>query len=118
MRLRLVQERLLQTNDAGGDATSVLPQIQPEVGGDLVVATAPGTQLSAQRAEAFDQPALERCVHVLVVDARLEPASGHVGVQLVETGEHRLELAIGEEAGSMKDPCVGSRSSQVVGSEP
>ena len=42
----LVEECLLQTGDAGGDAPGVVPQEQPQVGRYLVVAAAPGAKLS------------------------------------------------------------------------
>ncbi len=48
----------------------VVAQVQPQVGGDLVVAGAPGAQLAAERAEPLQQTALQRRVHVLVLDRR------------------------------------------------
>ena len=48
----------------------VVAQVEPQVGGDLVVAGPAGAQLAAERAEPLQQAALQRGVHVLVLDGR------------------------------------------------
>jgi hypothetical protein len=72
--LGLVDQRGLQLGEPARDQPRVVAQVQPQVGGDLVVAAAAGPQLAAERAEPLEQPALERGVHVLVGDRRPERA--------------------------------------------
>ena len=94
-------------------------QVEPQVGGDLVVAAAAGAQLAAERAEPLEQAALEGGVHVLVVDRRPERRrSRDRGVEVVERGEHLAELVVVEQAGAVQHPGVRPRGGQVVGREP
>ena len=67
----------------------VRTQEQPQIGRHLVVATAAGAQLAAERAEPIDQPALERGVHVLVGGSGHERARLAGGVEIGERVEHR-----------------------------
>ena len=69
------------------DLPHVVAQVQPQVGGDLVVAAAPGAQLAAERADPLEQAALERGVDVLVVGAGPERAVARVAVEVVEGAE-------------------------------
>ena len=59
-------QRVLQRRQLAGQRAHVVAQVEPQVGGDLVVAAAAGAELAAQRAELLGEPALERLVHVLV----------------------------------------------------
>ena len=70
--LGLVDQRGLQLGQPADDEPGMVAQVQPQVGGDLVVAAAAGPQLAAERAEPLEQPALKRGVHVLVGDRRPE----------------------------------------------
>ena len=82
------EQRELQGRQLRHQGPDVVPQVQPQVGGDLVVAAAPGPQLAAERAELLEQPALEGLVHVLVGLDRRERAGGHLGGQLGERADH------------------------------
>ena len=66
----------------------MVAQVQPQVGGYLVVTAAPGAQLAAQRAKALEQAALQGGVDVLVGDRRPERALLNRAVQVVERLEH------------------------------
>ena len=69
---------------ARDDRADVLAQVQPQIGGDLVVAAAAGAQLAAEGAEPLEQAAFERGVDVLVGDGGAELAVAHGLGQLVE----------------------------------
>ena len=48
------EQRELQRRQLRHQRPDVVPQVQPQVGGDLVVAAAPGAELAAERAELLD----------------------------------------------------------------
>ena len=73
----LVDERVDDVeHQAARRARACVAQVHPDERGDLVVARAAGAQLAAEvGARPLDQPALERGVHVLVVEHRQEVAA-------------------------------------------
>ena len=72
--LGLADQRELKLGQPGGDDPDMVAQVEPQVGGDLVVAAAAGPQLAAELADPLEQAALERGVHVLVLGRRAERA--------------------------------------------
>ena len=96
----------------------VVAQVQPQVGGDLVVAAAARAQLAAQRAEPLQQAALQRGVHVLVggVGPELPVAAGPA--QVLERGQHPGQLGLVEQPGPVQHPGVRGRGEQVVLGQP
>jgi hypothetical protein len=89
-------ERGLQVGHAGRHLARRVPQVEPEVGGDLVVAAAPGAQLAAQRAEPFQQAPLQRGVHVFVFHLRPECSAADRFVQVVQCSENPGQLVVVE----------------------
>ncbi len=100
------------------DRADVVAQVEPQVGGDLVVAAAAGAQLAAERAEPLQQAALQRGVHVLVGDGRPELARLAGALQVVERAEHALELVVVEQPRPVQHAGVRPRRRQVVRHEP
>ena len=94
------------------------PAGRAEVGGHLVVAAAAGAQLAAEGAEPLEQAALQRGVHVLVVDRRAELAAADGVVEVVQRGEQPSELTAVEQAGAVQDAGVRPGGGQVVRREP
>ena len=97
-------QRLAQVEQLPGQEPHVVAQVQPQVGGDLVVAAAPRPQLAAEGSEPFQQAALERGVHVLVVYLRPERSRAHRGGELIERADHEGQLALVEQAGARAAP--------------
>src|SRR5580658_322705 len=94
MPLRLADQRELKLDQPGADDPHLVAQVEPQVGGDLVVSAAAGTQLAAELADALQQAALERRVDVLVMRRRPE-ATGPAGPpEVLERGDHPAELVI------------------------
>jgi hypothetical protein len=67
--LGLVDERLLELRDSAGQSQRAVAQVEPQVGGHLVVAGPAGAQLAAERAELLSRPRSSAVWHVLVLDA-------------------------------------------------
>ncbi len=87
---REFQDHLLQ------DARLV-PQVELEVRGHLIVATAARPQPATEfGAEAFQQAPLDRRVDVLVRLGRQELPGTDVGQQIVEAGRHGHEVVVGQ----------------------
>ena len=84
--LGLGEQRGLQLGHPGHHPPGVVAQVQPQVGGDLVVAAAAGPQLAAERADPLQQAALQRGVHVLVGHRGPEAAVLAGRVQAVQRG--------------------------------
>ena len=88
--LGLVGQRVGQPADQPDELARLLAQVHPDQGGDLVVAGPPGPQPAAELgAGPLEQAALQRGVHVLVVAAGRERTGYHVGVELIQPGQHR-----------------------------
>jgi hypothetical protein len=118
VRVCLVEQRDLDRGDGGHQLAGGRTEVEPEVGGHLVVAGTAGAQLAAQGAQPLDQPALERRVHVLVCRGRQEGPVGHVGGQAVERAQQRGELTVVEQPGPTQHPGVRARAGEVVRREP
>ena len=116
--LRLGDQRGLQFGQPADDQPRVIAQVQPQVGGDLVVAAAAGPQLAAEGAEPLEQPPLERGMHVLVGERRAEGAVLYRPVQVVERLEHRVGLAVRQQPGPVQHPRVRAGRQQVVARQP
>jgi hypothetical protein len=106
-------QRVLQGRQLADQGADVVAQVQPQVGGDLVVAAAAGAQLAAQRAQLLRQPALERLVDVLVGLDRTEGARRHLGGELGQRAEHPRQLVVGQQSGPVQDTGVRPRAGQV-----
>ena len=78
------------------------PQMQADVGHDLIVAAAPGVQLRPSLADDLGEPALHRHVHVLVLVARHEGAALDLAPHGGEAVLDRLALGAGERAGALQ----------------
>ena len=96
--LGLVGQRVGQLDQRDGDAARLIAQVEPQVGGHLVVAGAAGAQLAAERAEPLEQAALDRGVHVLVVEVGDEVTGGDQAGQIIECGQDLAELGRVEQA--------------------
>ena len=107
-------QHLLQGDDLGGHRQQLPLGVQPQIGGDLVVATAAGVQFGADIAGDLGHPALDRGVDVLV--AGLEPELPRIELcpHLVEGAEQRGHLVLTQQASPSKAPDVGPRTGQVV----
>jgi len=70
--------------------------------------------LAAERAEPFEQAALERGVHVLVGDRGPERPVRAGPVQVIESLEHGAELVVGQQPGPVQHPGMGPGGAQVV----
>ena len=116
--LGLLDQRVGQLDEPAGHAAGVVAQVQPQVGGDLVVAGPAGAQLAAERAEPLQQAAFERGVHVLVVDGGPELAGRAGRLQVVQRGEHAAQLVGVEQAGPGQHPGVRPGGGQVVRGQP
>ena len=114
----LHRQRVGERDHLTGDRPGRIAQVQPKVGGHLVVAAAPGPQLAAQRAEPLEQAALERGVDVLVLDRRPESARRDVGFEAVERAEQLAQLVVGEQPRPREHPGVGPAARDVVRRQP
>ena len=110
----LLDERVGQLDDPRGDPAGVVAQVEPQVGGDLVVAGPAGAQLAAERAEPLQQAAFERGVHVLVVDRGPELAGRAGRLEVVQRGQHPAQLVGVEQAGAGQHPSVRAGGGQIV----
>ena len=80
---------------------------QAQVGRHLIVAAARGVQLAASGSGEFGHPAFDGRVDVLVGLDEHEVAALHLDRHLVERGEHRIALDLGQQPdpGQTSDVC-------------
>jgi hypothetical protein len=91
-----------------------VPQVQRQIGRDLVVAAATGVQAARNRPDALAQPRLH--VHVDVLEARIElERSGlDLAQQLLQAGCDRVRVGGRDHAGATQHAGVGDRAANVV----
>jgi hypothetical protein len=95
--LGLADEGLGDVENAASQVARLFAQIHADKGGDLVVAGAAGTELTAQgRTGAVDEAALQGRVHVLIVGARNEGTGGDVRVEAGQRVVHVCAFLVGE----------------------
>ena len=115
--LGLLQQALLQAGDFAQDQVDFVTQPQANVGGDLVVAAAPGVQFLAGHADAIGQARLDVHVHVFEVHAPVELAGLDFlldGAQAVDDG---VALRVSEHADLGQHGGVGNRAHDVMAVE-
>ena len=88
------------------------------VGGDLVVARAPGVELAGERADRLAEQALDRHVDVLVGVVELEAVLAHLGPDPLQAGVDLAQLLVVEHADLPQPAGVGLRLVDVVGGQP
>ena len=108
---------VLEGHDLGGHADQRPPAPQAQVGGDLVVAAAPGVQLGADVAGQLGDPALDGGVDVLVARLEDEGAGGDLLLHQVQGVQEVGHLAVGQDADLPEPLDVGPRAGQVVGGQ-
>ena len=98
-------------------ASSGPPAPQPQVGGHLVVAAAPGVELGPDVAGELGHPPLDGGVDVLVAGLEDEAARGQLLLDLVEGGQQHRHFVVVEDARPAQPLHVGPRAGQVVGGQ-
>ena len=111
------QQHLLQGQHPLGHLEQGPLRVEPEVGGDLVVAAPSRVQLGARRAGQLRDATLHRRVDVLVGRHEGERPVGQLDIDLVQGGEHVVALRLGEHTRPHQSPDVGARALDVVGGE-
>ncbi len=117
VRRCLVDDGQLQVDQAGGHLAGVIPQVHPQVRGDLVVAAATRPQLAAEGPQPFEQTSLQRRVHVLVIDGRPETPGTHRLRQVVQRGQDGGELVVVEQTGTAQHPGVRAGRLKIIRGE-
>ncbi len=117
-RLGLLRKRADNRRNVILQGGNLPPKVEPQIQRHLLVAGAPGMQPLAQVADAFDELALDECVHILigtVDERRLAPAPFE---NVVQRSRHFLRFRVLEDAdsGERVDPCEAAR--HVVFEEP
>ena len=112
------EQHLLERQDRLGHLAQGALRVEPQVGGDLVVAAAAGVDLAAGGTGDLGDPPFDGGVDVLVGRAELEGAAGELLLHLVERGEDRRRLLTVEQAAPHQPAHVGARAGDVVGCEP
>ena len=95
---------------------AVIEKIQPNKGGDLVVAAAPGAQLAAEfGTRDVDESAFEGAVHVFIRLQSYKLSGGDRGPEGFEGRDHAGKLGAVEVAGGRERGRVRPGALQIVG---
>jgi hypothetical protein len=92
-------ERKLKRGETGVEAGDLVPHIELEVGGNLIVARPGGMQLAGHRANQLPQPALDIEMDVLQRSRKFELACLHLGQNLVETFGNLARVLLRDDTG-------------------
>ena len=107
------QERALQTLDQLEHLVDRRTGPEPEIGGDLIIATTAGVHLGAGGLK-FSDSTLDGSVDVLVVDLEVERARLDLVLDRVEGSEHTVTLGLGEQANIAKHADMRPRPGDVL----
>ena len=110
----LLQQAFLQAGDLGEDQVDFIAQPQADIGGDLVVAAAPGVELFTGDADAVGQACFDVHVHVFEVDAPVELAGLDFALNGLQAIDDAVALGIGQHADLGQHGGVGDRAHDVV----
>jgi hypothetical protein len=110
----LRDKRVLQVEQARGEAADLVAQVELQIIGGLVVARPAGAELPAQRSQSLGQHALDERVHVLVARRRGDRAGGERGRDRVEFGDDGRGFCSGQDPGALQLARVRLRRDDVV----
>ena len=113
--VRLRGDRVDERHQLVRDGRGMVEQVQPDQGGDLVVAAASGAELAAElRPGDPDQLALQGAVHVFIGVGRDDAAVEDGGFEPVEGGRHPTRFVVGEVSGCREGRRVRPGTGDVV----
>ena len=107
-------ERLLEVGEREHELAARVLRPAAEVGGDLVVAAAPGLQLGGGRTGNLVQATLDGAVHVLVGRIERERSPTKLIAQRAQAGRDAALLGGAEHPDGMQHPRVRGRARQVL----
>ena len=112
------EQRFLQPRAAEHQVDGAAPAPEAQVGGHLVVATAPGVQPPGDRPDQLVEAALHGGVDVLVGRVDGEVAPLQLATDGAQAGEDGAEVTGPDQADLAEHPGVGDRPLDVLGVEP
>ena len=110
-----VQQGVLELDHRRADRQQLPARVEPEVGGDLVVAAPPGVELGPDVAGELGHPAFHRRVDVLVPGLEDEDPRAQLLLHPVERGQQDGGLARSRAPRRAPGPARGRATRQVVG---
>ena len=114
MLLRLAEQGLLQAIQIGINFVQASPQPEPQIGADLVVATAAGVQLLAHGTEQSDQTTLNCEVNVLIGQSGIEVPSSRFTADGLQPLLQLIRLGLGNDSADRQHPGMGDGAVQVL----
>ena len=102
------QQRLLHTCKFDQEIGARAPCPHAQIGCDLVVAASPGVEHACDRSGELEQPALHRCVDVLVARRRRKDIAGEFGGDGAQSRVDCAMLRDGEHADAAQHARVGA----------
>ncbi len=116
--LGLGDERALHVHQSRVHVVEDVPEIEPLVQRDLIVAGAAGVELAAHRPRQLDEAALHVHVDVLELAPEREGAALELAADPVEARQQALELRLGDQLRPRERARPRRASGQIVGPEP
>ena len=104
----------LQAGQLTGDSVDGGAQVEPDIGGHLVVARAPGVQLLAGHPDQLRQPGFDIHVDVFQFHRPLEAPRADLIANLVQSPDDVCQFLWTEHSRRRKHPGVGQRPGDVL----
>jgi hypothetical protein len=114
LALRHVDQRSLQPVQDRAERVDLLAQVEAQVGGDLVVARAPGVQLFAGFADALDQACLDVHVDIFQGNRPVKSTLFDFSQDAFESVDDGTGLVSGDDADMAEHAGVRDRARDVV----
>ena len=115
---RQIEETRLQRRDELQDPADLLPQVEPDIEGDLIVPAPPRVEFASHVADPLRQGLFDRHMDVLVVGTENKISRLDIGKDLAETCDDRPRLPFGNDPLPAQHPGMGDASLDVIAEEP
>ena len=114
MLIRLAEESLLQPMEIGIHLIQTAAQPEPQIGPDLIVATAAGVQLLPNRAKQGNQPTFNRKVNVLIGQSWIELPLGRLTADGLQPLLQLIRFGMGDDAAGGQHAGMGDGAVQIL----
>ena len=115
---RQIEETRLQFRDELQNPVDLLPQVESDIEGDLIVPAPPRVEFASHLADPVRQGLFDRHMDVLIVGTENKVSRLDIGKDLAKARDDRPRLSFCNDPLPAKHPGMGDASLDVIAEEP